>query len=473
MFLFSLLSITRITDPIGEINYIPKLEPKQIPYFLNEDGINLLFFANDLSKCEYANFAISYFSKYIKFAVAPESEGKNYQCKSYPCAVPYKSGKPIKNIPLAPYQSTLFSHWCFRLLSPNSVNLKNAEYLRVLLNTTSGFYVIGVDTPKRPANLPSDITYYYGTSTMFEQLQIRNVTKGVYVYRGADHFLTQVENDSIESYTNLFETPITPYEFIGFDDKRYIAGFYFDENDAESCELEMNILINISRNFIDEFHFTKFDLNAIQEGKLQFNKRPLFVVYDNTQPRTKNWIISGTKSHDTFYVSSFLEQIKSGIALYSHKSQPTYNSIEVDKFNETINNENDTIVIVADAFNDYIDIKTVIDAVLDHINCSTINYVTLNVSVNDLPEQLNPTTLPAVFMFSKDRKNELPIRFHGNFMFQDLMGFIEQTAKSVFEIPPYDLHAKNELIRKMRAEQRPRVETQFIRRKLEWHAPHE
>ena len=117
MILVFLLSIVRITDPVGEINYIPKLDSSRVHSFLENEGLNVIFFLNDLKEAEYANFAILHFSKFIDFAVSTELEGKKYNCEKFPCIVPYFDGKPVQNIENPPNSPTLFAEWCKNLLN--------------------------------------------------------------------------------------------------------------------------------------------------------------------------------------------------------------------------------------------------------------------------------------------------------------------------------------------------------------------
>lgn len=454
MFLFFtfLLSIVRINYPTEEINYIPKLEPKQIQKFISQNSVAILFFTNNPKECSFANFAISHFSKKIQFAIAPESEGNIYQCKSYPCITSFINGTRNQIIRQAPHQETLFGHWCKENLGKNVIKLKNVEHLRLLLNSNDGHFVIGVSIMKRPTSLPSNIPYYYCRQDQINLLSNHQVPKGIYVFRGADHLLSLVENDN---YLDLFKSTITPYKDIDPKNKKFTAGFYFGTNDQTYSESKMNLLLNLSNILNEDFYFTRYEKEIIYNSKLQFTKSPLFVVFNNSEPQMiNNWYASGNDTLNLKYLIDFLTKIKENKLDYMHRSQSNKYSIDVDHFDDYLynSNENDSILIITDNFTQYADVKSTTDAVLLHLNSATIDLFTLNATINDMPNMINPKTLPALYFFQggKNKKENPPILYHGDFVFHEIMDFIIQTATSNLQVMPYDSVEKSDFINKIK-----------------------
>lgn len=451
---FSFLAIARIKYPTGEINYIPKLESKYLQNFINENPKTILFFTKNPDECSFANFAISYFTKYIKFALAPEGEGYLYHCKSYPCIIPFSNGKHVQYARPAPHQQTLFSHWCAENLNPSKIEITNAEYLRSILMNNNGFFVISIDISEKPNYIPSEMPFYYCSSKIFHQLDINNVSKGVYVYRGADHLLDPVENDNI---LDLLNSKITSYDDININNKDFTAGFDFNSDDKYCSEKKISLLLNLSKTFKDNFYFTRFDNNIIYNSKLQFAEKPLFLVFNNSQPQiTSNWILTGDDALQYDTIVDFLTKIKKGTLNYTRRSKFDQISIEVDHFDELVfnSNENDTILLIVDNFSQYIEAKTAIESVLFHLSCKTIDFFILNATINDMPNMVNPKKLPSLLIFrgGKNKRENPPILFHGDFLFQEIIGFLQQTTVSKFEIRPYDSRQKDEEIKKMRNE---------------------
>lgn len=453
-----LITIVRISYPTGEINYIPKLESSQIQNFIDENPMSVVFFTNDPDECSFANFAITHFAKYIRFAVSPEKNGQFYHCNSYPCVRFFTSNeKYVSKIRPAPHQLTLFAHWCCELLNRTRIEIKNAEYLRSILNIKNGFFAIGIDEFERPNYLPSEIPFYCCSLEFFQQLNILNVQKGIFFFNAVDHFLNAINEK--ENFSELIQTRIVEYDDINPGHKKFTAGFYFDSKDQTKSEKEMNLLLNLSKIFGEDFYFTKFDDQALYDCRLQFVKKPIFIVLKNSQSlMSNNWILNGDEALQFEKISDFLTKINKNPINYSHRSGFDKYSIEIDRFNELVfeSNENDSILIIADDFSKYIYAKTAVEAVLSHLNSKTIDFFTLNATINELPDMINPKELPALIILrgGKNKKENPPIFFHGDFLFQEIVAFIQQTATSKLQVKPYDIQQKEDLIRKMRNEQK-------------------
>lgn len=429
MFAWLVLLLYRVQDPIGEVFYVEKIDPSNLPTFVKQKGVNIVVFSDDLSKCSYMNFAISKFVDY-DFGVAPESAGGEYGCKDYPCVKPFRSGKEIEKISVAPRTAGTFTLWCETLANPTLVTIKNAEYLRVVLEMP-GSCVFGVDISKRPPKLDKDQAFYYAPKKVFADLGV-DVEKGIYVYRQADRQLVPVHGEDI---MEMVQTNVTNLNFLQSHDRPFLAGFIMGSDTNES-ELEMSLMQTLANEFLSAFYIGIIPSTWVEQAGLQYVPGSKFVVFDNDEAKAKtSRYILRDGCHDIDNLRAFLKSIEAGTTKYTEivETLPPQGYLNFTGLRE-LNTENDNFVIFADRKRNSLRALLILNKIQSLLNSPLMSIYMYNVSQNDLPE-FKLRQVPGIVLINRNGAVQYPI---DQFIFRDVFNFMLANVANRYNFPEVD-----------------------------------
>lgn len=450
----------RITEEYGGYLHLPRLETEtEFNDFIKQPKHSIIIFVNDTEDAYFSNYAIYRINKSaISFATASENLGKKYKCNNFPCSIPFKNGNQIVNgvqYP-APTQASLFYSWCIDILSFPLRKIQNLEQLTKLLSLSNITCAIGVGLSEIPSNLPDNLLYYSTSSELFKNANM-NVSNGTYIFNGADRSLNLVLNDNFDEFLH---SNIISYDYVDFSKKKYVAGFYFNHsnfNNNTSALLEeenkMKILKEVSRkdDLSKNFFFSPFDDKVIVENRLQFRETPLFVVLESVPSvnlTLRHWVINDKeKVYNVDYLVNFLNNIQNGKLEYHdldnkgdkfpYPENDTY-VISYSEFSEKVNQDIDVLAICYSTFDKYILIRTAVQTVVDHLNTSNITFVCLNLTCNEVPNEINVMPPGELFFFAKGQK-ATPIRYmFKRFQFFDILNFIKRHTSIKYDIPVFN-----------------------------------
>ena len=419
----------RVTEPIGEIFYTKKLDEADLSSFVKQKGVNIVVFADDLSKCAYMNFAVSKFSDY-EFGVASESLGESFGCTEYPCVRPFRSGKEIEKISIAPRTAGTFTLWCETLANPTMVAIKNAEYLRVVLDMP-GSCVFGVDISKRPWKLDKDQAFYYAPKKVFADLGV-SVEKGIYVYRQADRQLLPVTGDDIMAMT---KTTVADLKFLRREDRPFVGGLVLSQ-DVNESEKEVALMQQLSAEFEKDFYIGILPENWVDEAGLRYIPGPMFVVFDNkaAQPKAKRYLLQ-KNAHDLESLRSFLSAVAKGELPHTEivEQNPPEGYLNTHTLKE-LNPENDAFVIFADKRKSSLRALLICRRIQKLLNSSRIEVYMYNMSQNE-PPSFQMTKAPTLMMVNKNGAFTYEV---GPFIFRDVFNFMLASVANHYDIPVLD-----------------------------------
>lgn len=445
MILLCLVIGIRVKEPVGEINYISTLDKYTLNRFTRKNGTNIVIFDDKCSeRCIFANFALHYFHKKINFAISTESEGRGLKCSSFPCVIPFRNGSMIKSVSNPHLSSTKFAFWCQQLLNPLFTEIKYPEQLRLLLETP-GSYVIGINHKIRPNNLPDDIMFYYSPRLFFGKLGIV-VTDGVYVYRYSDRYLEQVN----ENFSDYLQSPISNLNSIDVKQKKFVVGYVFNRTNSHVDELEMNIMINLSKIYGNEAFFAPLNNEYIYGGNLQFFDLPIIAAFETDKPKDQRWVLNNEKAHDYNYVNNWLKEVISGKKSTFHLSENKPNQLHrlnYDNYQEIITSTHaDALVLFSKDTSISRKLVLIIQNVIKLINSSKLDYFIYNLTTNDVPPNISLTgTLPILLLYPESR-NDQPYLFGGEPNVKQVMQFVNELCTNKFIIPKYNYSDMTKLI---------------------------
>ena len=462
------LFLYRITEKYGGYKSLPRFESEaEFNNFIKQPKLSIIIFTNDTENAYFANYALIRINKsVISFGTASEDLGKKFDCNNFPCSIAFKDENQILNgvqYP-APTQASLFYSWCIDILSFPFRTIQSREQLVKLLSLSNITCAIGVDSPQIPSNLPENLLYYSTSSELFNNINI-NVSNGVYIFNGADRSLNLVLNGNFDEFLH---SKIISYDYVDFSKKKYVAGFYFNHsnfhNDSSSLleeENQMNILKEIASKdeFSKNFFFSPFDERIIIQNKLQFRETPLFIVLENipsSNSSLRHWTVNDKeKVFDVDFLCNFLKTIQSGELKYKpldekgdkfpYPENDTY-VISYSEFSEKVNQDIDVIAICYSTFDKYILMRTAVQTVVNHLNTSNITFICLNLTCNEVPNEINVEPPGGVFFFTKGKKDSpIPYMFK-RFQFFDVLNFIKRHTTIKYDFPVFNNMEKEQEI---------------------------
>lgn len=448
----------RITETIGGHRLLPQLENQELKKFIGRPQYSVIVFADNKEDAYFVNYAIARLNEsLISFAISPEDQGEQYQCTTFPCVVPFQNGQQITKFiqyPV-PTQGSLFYSWCCSLLNPQFHVVKNPYRLENLLNQDNISGIFGVDNIEPPSNLPEDVPFYSVPSQTFREINL-TIPSGLYVFHGATRNLNLIKNH--ENLEESLKTNIISFEKVDFTKKKYVAGYYFPSAESEIRQQDqyMNLLIDISkRKDFSDFYFSPFNDETIIMNKLQFRETPLFIVFEKVpDSRTlRHYTKGGTdKINDIDYLTGFLNGIQTGKLKYEPLSNiniahqlKDYAQFEISykEFTQKVNEDRDVLVVCYSTFPSYGVMISVSKLVVEHLNTSNITLVSLNLTCNEVPDEINVIPPGGIFLFSKDKKDQ-PIPFMFNrYQFFDVLNFIKKYSTITYDITPFNNRDKD------------------------------
>lgn len=470
MLIFLFLFLYRITETYGGYLHLPRLENKnEFDDFIKQSNYSIIIFTNDTENVYFANYAIFRLNKsIISFGTASEDQGEKYNCNQFPCSIPFKDGKQILNnvkYP-APTQASLFYSWCYDILNSPFRSIQNPEQLIQLLSLSNVTTAIGVDSVEVPQNLPESLTFYSTSSKMFDKINI-SVSSGIYVFNGAERSLNLVKNGNFDEFLH---SNIISFDNIDFSKKKYVAGFYLN-NSVSNCNNNTNLILNeekkinilkeiASKNeFAKEFFFSPIDEDVIIQNKLQFRETPLFVVFEmvpSSNHTLRHYVVNGEeKVYNIDFLCGFLDGIQKGEINYVPLDQigekfpyPENDThvISYSEFKDKVNEDADVLAICYSTIDKYILMRTAVQTVVNHLNTSNITFVCLNLTCNEIPDEINVIPPGGMFLFPKGQKdNPIPYMFK-RYQFFDVLNFIKRHSTIKYDVPSFSNMEKEQEI---------------------------
>ena len=447
-----LIFLYRISEPIGSNRKVPFLASGDVNSFVKQAEKSIVIFSDDVEKCNFINYAHLKLKDNLKFAIAPEKYGENYNCKDYPCTVPFENGEQVNYLPLPSRIASLFYSWCKHFVNPKYSRIANKAKLQTTLNSIDGACVIGIDTADMPSDLPSDMMFYSVDSDVVHSLNI-SAEKGVYVFRSSDRELVKVENGN---YKDLTETPIVAFKNVDFSKKKYVAGFWIDDLNPERSENEISILNQLSKEESDlanDFYFSSYDLDVIVKNRLYYRPVPLFAVFKKEGDNLLRWTFSGEQTHDSAFLKKVMNQIRSGelsSGPLNNKDEGNSHSISYFEFTEKVNEDKDVFLVIVKNEETYASLVSTAKIVTELFQSDQITYYWINLSENDIPHELNPSPTATFYLFPKgNKKSPIPYSLSRVKVF-DVLNFIKRHSSIKYDLPSYNIVQKESEIRELR-----------------------
>lgn len=448
MFLiFSLL--IRIKKPIGESNYIPRVNETELNKFLLSHELSVVFFADAKTRFDFANYAIKRHTPYISFVVATKDSSKSHQCDDSICIRAYRKSKPIDTVS-PPHTAIGFEKWCYYLTTPHDVTLTHPDQLREIF-TQHGNFVFGVDIHTRPEHLKGDFTYYAVPAYFFSYFKI-NVTSGLYIYRSADRQLVKITGN----LKNYLKIPVVDINLVDLSKRKYFGGYFVSYNDEESNQMEIAILHTLASKY-QTFYLSSIAGKIAEDISLKslihFVPPPFFAIFESSTVSKNRWIINDpTKIHDIVYLTQFLEDIESGKQPYTKLSgKPencSFTPIEYNSFIDVVTKDNSDSIILY--YSPYTSSCLKSSLIMEKIKSLLPNGYQLKIylydlTLNDLPDDFPPEDFPILVLYNKNKK-QAPIPYDGEIGFEEILTFINEEASVPTKIDDYDLVTINKEI---------------------------
>ena len=440
----SFLLSFRIKDPIGESANTPYLEGKSLVDKLKKSKKSVVFFIENSARLSYADFAIRKFKKDIDFFRSSASEGQNYNCTEFPCAIAFEKGKTMP-MNFGPYQPVQFLTWVESILTPGIMNVKTPELLRSLLEGMSPI-IFGVDIKERPKDFPKEQQILSVSSDLFNFFNI-SVKKGIYYYRPADREL--IDFKSVKKTEDL-NTPITDMVTCSSENTTYFGGYFINTDNDETTKKEIEILKKVAPKFKNSVSLAIFygDSQSKILEKADINlDAPFFFILERSDIEGGRWVINDARLHDAAAIEKFLTGIIDGTEEYSVISEPVENYTGVafkkvvgSNFEElVINNKEDVLIAFTAPWCHHCkEFKPVLNEVAKLIENTNSRVYFIDATANDLPEAVPEINgYPTLYYWPASNKSE-PIQYNGERTVKAVLEFLSEHASTTFEMPKYD-----------------------------------
>ena len=445
MFSSLFLILLRIKSPIGEVPNIPVMTSKYLQEALKLSQRSVVFFLENKSKIEFAEYGVKKFRDRIDFFKAPSTDAAGYDCPIFPCVVPFQRGKVIETN-IAPLQPASFAKWLENVLTPGYVNVSSHEQLSNYLENHQPM-IFAVDAKGRPSNVPKGSAVYVVTSELFREFGV-DVKKGVYIYRPADRELLSFKGN-VEK--QLGEASIIDLNSINVSLTKYISGYAVNINDDNASQVEIEILNKLAPKYKDATQMTllygKFGETYLKDSELDGIPRPFFFTFISEDIGGGRWIINKPdKVHDIQYIEQFLNNIIAEKEEFTFISEDVPENKEplkkaVGTTYEEIVSQKDKDIIVA--FISSKDKKTLqiiplLNETAKLLENTHVSIYTIDGSLNDFPESIPPLSeYPEIYYFRADDKQN-PIKFKGFKLFERFLTYIKENTSKELDIPSYN-----------------------------------
>lgn len=434
----------RIKAPIGESANTPYYEGKSLIDKLKKSKRSVVFFIENGARLTYADFAIRKFKKEIDFIRSSASDGENFNCTSYPCAVAFEKGKKMP-MGFGPYQPVQFLTWTESVLTPGFMKIRTPELLRALFEEMSSF-IIGVDISERPKDFSKEQQIVSVSSDLLKFFNI-SVKKGIYLYRPADRELIDIKHMKKASD---FESPISDMRTYLDENTTYFGGYFIDTKDDKATMEEIEILKKLAPKFKENVSLAIFygDSQSKMLQKADINlKAPFFFVLEKSAIEDGRWVINDNRLHDSEALEKFLTGIVDGTEDYSVISEPVedytgvaFKKVVAANFNELVieNKEDVLIALTAPWCHHCNHFKPVLNEVAKLIEKTNSRVYYIDATANDLPEAVPEIEgYPTLFYWPASDKSQ-PIQYDGERTVKDVLKFLSEHASVPFEMPEYD-----------------------------------
>lgn len=448
--LFSLL--LRFPNPTGESAYLEFLQISQLPAFLKKNKRSVVIFEEAQYMLDFMNYGIMINEGKIGFVTCNISGAEKYGCKTSPCFMPFEYEKPIQ-MEAPVFSPVHFAEWLEHVKEPRQYKVKRIEELRIIFERHEPI-VIGVDLTERPENITDGIPFYLADAKLFEEFQIYNLTKGLYIYRYADRQFIPMTSD----YETMSKTPITdlstnPDAIVS---KPFFGGFVLhDKSTVDEYQLEIDILTNLANKYTDKINLIAQPKSLLKDliDKLSLKKAkpPYFFVFNSTNISSeyRYVVVEKEQQHDIKYLEKFLEDIFEGKLNSTTISQRvpneppdlTFRCVVTSNFKDKILNESEDALVVVTApwCHHCKDFKPVLNVTSQLLrNITTIKFYWMDGTKNEYPPELpNFRGFPTLFLYPAGRKNETDA-YDGERDVPGLISYLTANATTKFEPPTYN-----------------------------------
>lgn len=443
LILFSLL--LRIKTAIGEIPNIPFLGGDLLQSALRSSPHSVVFFLENRSKIDFAEYGIRKFKDRISFFRALSDDAKAYDCPVFPCAVPFQKGKVIETN-MAPLQPASFAKWLEAVLTPGYINVSSHEQLRNYLENHQPM-IFAVGASGRPSGVPKEYAVHVVSAELFAEFGV-DVKKGVYLYRPADRELIPFKG-SVDK--QLSETPITDLGSINRSLTKYISGYAVNAADDSASQVEIGILSKLAPKYAKDTQMTllygKYGEIYLKDSDLDGIPRPFFFTFVSDDVSGGRWVVRDMdKVHDVEYIDRYLSSIISEKEDYTFISEDVPDNKEplkkaVGTTYEDVVAQKDKDVVVAfisSKDKNTLQIIPMLNETAKLLENTHVEIYTIDGSLNDFPESI-PTLseYPEIYYFRADDKQN-PIKFNGFKLFERFLTYIKENSSKELVIPSFN-----------------------------------
>ncbi|OHS92680.1 Thioredoxin family protein [Tritrichomonas foetus] len=473
--MFSLLLFLlgiRIKAPVGESANLPYLNAKELASELKKNKNSIVFFVDQYTDLEFADYAIHEYKEEVKFIRADLSDGHQYNCKFSPCIVPFQKKNPSPVVP-APLQPAQFLLWVKNSLTPGFISVESAGHLHRLL-TGHKPLVFSVDQKGRNKKIPANYTIYSTTADLFKTFNV-TIEKGYYLFRPSDHELLPIKDGDFAKI--LAEPKIFDINDLNPKLRPYMAGYMIDENDAESCRTEIEILKKLADKYSDKIQFTTLFGRPSELYKkasdLMTLPTPYFFVFNTSDIEGGRWLIyKKDKVNDFSFVDHFVKGILDDTEFFTVISEdiPIYSpdehfrKIVADNFEDLVLNSNDDVLVAFTApwCHHCKDLKPVLNETATLLKDTHAKIYYMDGSLNDIPEAVPSVDgYPTMYFWPAGKKEEEPIKYSGIRRFKDVLNFVVNKSTNSIEVPQHNETEISERIRLIQHPPTPVPEAEF------------
>lgn len=441
--MFSLLSVRVLKH--GAINFIPFVTGENLTSFVSK-GKSVVFFTTGLDNLKFVNYGITKYRHKVNFAWSTVGDARVLGLNG-PAIAKFEDGQLDENAFKGRALGS-FLRWLDMFTKGDSYEIKTHEELRQSLNKVANTF-FAVDMEKIPEKFQNE-SIIRVKADLFKQFNL-SVSKGMYLMRGCDRQLVNVDYANIEEAKKCTIDNLLTIEL---DEKPFIAGYFADNEDDSFNEDMLGIMKHLKAEYDEKVYFTSFIPKShskifISKGKLSTAKLPIFVMFNTSDISERRWILDGYKEEllNYTYVSNFVRRVINGEEELGLISKPKFDldnggslkELSASQFKKSVFETEDPVLVAFTAPWCYHckKVKPVLNATAMILGNTNIKFYFFDCDGNDMPKRVPEVDgYPTIYLWPGNHTK--PKQFEGTRNIPSFIEFLKNNAKTEFTVPEYN-----------------------------------